>query len=100
MTNIRISRLDDAEGDINTADILAALELDDMDEMSPAELETKAYADKGIIPNKIAAANAGSFGIKKAYFDVWKPVDETKKGIWHLQKDADGGEWIVRADSE
>ena len=99
-TNIRISRLDDAGGNMNLSDIEAALEQDAIEEMTPDELEAKAFADEGAIPNKIAKEKAEGFGIRKAYFDVWKPVDESKVGIWHLSKDEDGSEWIVRADSE
>lgn len=97
---IRISRLDDPSGNMNVSEIEAALELDARDEMTPLEVEAKDFNEKGIIPNKIASSNAKSFGLRHAYFDVWKPVNTEAKGIWHLQKDADGNEWIVRADGE
>jgi len=99
-TNIRISRYDDAGGNMDMSSIESALEQDAIEEMTPDEREAKAYADSGTVPNKIAKEKADSFGIRKAFFDVWKPVDENKKGVWHLQKDADGNEFIVRADSE
>lgn len=97
---IRISRLDDASGDFNDLKSLeAALEQDAIEEMSPAELETKAFTESGIIPDRVASSQAKSFGLRHAYFDVWKPVDTSAKGVWHLQKDADGNEYIVRADA-
>jgi hypothetical protein len=98
--NMRISRHDDGSGNMNLSDIEAALELDARDEMSPAEVQAKDFTEKGIIPNKVASTKANSFGLRHAYFDVWKPVDTNKSGVWLLQKDADGSECIVRADSE
>ncbi len=98
--NIRISRLDDVGGDFDTKTIEIALEQDAMDEMTPFELEVKNYTEVGIIPKTVAHSQASSFGLRKAYLDVWKPIDSKTSGIWHLQKDADGKEWIVRADGE
>ncbi len=97
---IRISRLDDGSGDFDDLKILeAAIEEDAMEEMSPEELEVKAYTEKGIIPNRLAVARASKFGLRHAYFDVWKPSDSNKQGIWQVQKDADGNDYIIRADA-
>lgn len=98
---IRISRLDDASGDFNDLNSLeAALEQDANEELSPAELEVKAFDEQGIIPARVASAQASKFGLRHAYFDVYKPVNTANKGVWQLEKDADGNEFIIRADAE
>jgi hypothetical protein len=51
-----------------------------------------------ILPNKIAKSNASNFGLRHAYWDVWVPEKNDKKGVWQLQKDASGNEVIVRTD--
>lgn len=96
---IRISRLDDASGDFNDLKSLeAALEQDTIEEMSPEELEVKAFTEQGIIPSRVASSKASSFGLRHAYFDVYKPINTSNQGVWQLQKDANGNEYIVRAD--
>jgi hypothetical protein len=98
---IRISRLDDTSGDFNDLNSLeAALEQDAVEEMSPEELEVKAFTEQGIIPARVASSKASTFGLRHAYFDVYKPVNTSTKGVWQLEKDADGNEYIVRADAE
>lgn len=96
---IRISRFDDFGEDFDTKFIESALAEDTRDEMSPAEVEQLDFTEKGIIPNCVAASKASSFGLRHSYFDVWKPIDTNAKGVWHLQKDADGNDVIIRADA-
>ena len=66
--------------------------------MDEKELIRHAFVKQGAIPNKVALASASEFGLKHAYFDVYKPADDTKKGVWIIEKDASGIEFIVRAD--
>ncbi len=98
--NIRISRLDDSAGDFDTVNLQAALDQDALEEMSQLDIEKKVYAEQGTIPNKVAASEASTFGLRRAYFDVYKPANSSTRGVWHLEKDADGNDFIVRADEE
>ena len=100
---IRISRFDDFGGDFDTKFIEAALAEDALEEMSPAEREVHEFQTNGTIPDRVAKADASKFGLRHVAFDVWSPsyssnsVASSTKQVWHLEKDADGNEVIVRA---
>jgi len=100
---IKISRLDDAGSDFDTKFIEAALAEDTLEEMSPAEREIHEFQTNGIIPDRVAKIDAVKFGLRKIAFDVWGPtrnvdsVESSTAKVWHLEKDADGNEVIVRA---
>jgi len=96
---IKISRLDDFGSDFDTNFIEAALEQDAREEMSPAEIETKDFQENGIIPTRVAKTNASSFGLRHAYFDVWKPENLEIKSVWQSQT-IDGVDYIVRNNAE
>jgi hypothetical protein len=96
--NIKISKIDSIAGDFDINGIVTALEQDSLDDLSPKELQEKAFKDDGSIPNKVAALDAKAFGLRKSYFDVWTPVNEATPGIWKLNKEADGTEWITREE--
>ena len=95
---IKISRLDEFGSQFDTKFLEAAIEQDNRDNMSPEEVQIAEYTQNGIIPNKVAIGKASTFGLRRAYFDIFKHENNSTKGVWQLQKDADGNEFIVKAD--
>lgn len=98
--SIRVSKI---ENDYSAVDFdslqedLTLAELEDMDELTFAVAKFKA---SGVRPSRIAVANASQFGLKKAFWDVYSPVENPSAGTWRLEKDATtGDEVIVRKDS-
>ncbi len=95
---IKISSISERDTcDVDFSILKEELAASDYEDLSPVEIEEKLYQDHGVAPDKIAVADAGKFGIRRAFFDVFKPSDTTKAGVWHLEKDADGNEYIVKA---
>ena len=64
---------------------LALAEVENLDER---EFAVAKYKVDGIRPTKIAKADVDKFKLRKAFWDVYAPVDSTE------------GRWIVEADSE
>ena len=76
---------------------LTLAEIEDMDEITFAAAKYKVSGER---PVRIAVANASQFGLKKAFWDVFVPVEGVSAGMWRLEKDAATGEdHIVRKDS-
>jgi hypothetical protein len=63
------------------------------------ELAIATFKETGVRPVKIAKADAPAFGIRKAFWDVYSPVEGTPAGAWLLEKDANGDEFIVIKES-
>lgn len=78
-------------------DDLALAEVENMDDVTFAAAKYKATGER---PTRIAIANANQFGLKKAFWDVYSPIEGATAGNWRLEKDATSGEEIiVRKDS-
>ena len=76
---------------------LALAEVENMDDVTFAAAKYKAT---GVRPTVVAAVNAEKFGLKKAFWDVYQPIEGPAAGMWRLEKDASTGEdLIVRKDS-
>ena len=98
--SIKVSKL---ENDYSAFDFeslqedLTLAEIEDMDEITFAAAKYKVTGER---PSRIAVANASQFGLKKAFWDVYSPVEGVNAGMWRLEKDAvTGEENIVRKDS-
>ncbi len=97
----KISKLDGQNYNCLDFKILeSSLKQGGIDDMTDLDLEKEQFKEEGIIPNKVAKADAEVFGLRKAYFDIFKPVNPSTPGVWKLEKDASGSEYIVRSDGE
>ncbi len=98
--NTKITSISQRDCSVDYSVLKEELANAEYDELSPSQIEEKLYKEHGVVPAKIAVENIEKFNIRRAFFDVYKSTDETKKGVWHLEKDADGNEFIVRADEQ
>lgn len=96
-------RISNIEQNYNTLDFselqedLTLAEVENMDDVTFAAAKYKVTGER---PVRIAAVNAEKFGLKKAFWDVYSPVEGVASGMWRLEKDATTGEeTIVRKDS-
>ena len=96
--NNKIVSIEQNYGALDIDILKASLEAGDIEEMDSKEIVRHAFVKQGSIPNRIMVKEASDFGLKHSYFDVWKPVDEAKTGVWIMEKDSSGQEWIVRAE--
>ena len=63
--------------------------------LSDRELAIANYKEKGIRPTRIAKADAEAFGIRKAFWDVYSPVEGVKGGQWQIEKDVESGDEYI-----
>jgi hypothetical protein len=71
------------------------LALADLEAMDDKEYLVAKFKATGKRPERIAVADAASFGLRKAFWDVYAPVDANQQGTWILEKDADSGEEFI-----
>ncbi len=97
----KISKLDTQNYNCLDFGILqSSLKEEDFEEMSELEKSQEEFKTSGSIPKKVAMKDIQSFGLRRAYFDIFKPSNPSTSGIWRLEKADDGSEWIVRSDGE
>lgn len=73
------------------------MRLAELEEMSNAEYNLAKFAETGERPTKIAKTDAEKFGLRKAFWDVYAPVESPNSGQWVVEKDAESGdEFITR----
>jgi hypothetical protein len=98
--SIRIGKIEQDYGAVDFGmlqDDLALAEVENMDDVTFATAKYKATGER---PVRIAVANAAQFGLKKAFWDVYSPVEGVAAGNWRVEKDAaTGEEFISRRDS-
>lgn len=76
------------------------LQLADLEAMEDKEYLIARYKANGKRPARIAVADAASFGLKKAFWDVYAPVESAQSGSWVLEKDAENGEEFIVSRAE
>ena len=98
--SIRIGKIEQDYSAVDFASLqedLALAEVENMDDLTFAAAKYKATGER---PIRVAAVDAAKFGLKKAFWDVYAPVEGSDAGMWRLEKDASTGEeMIVRKDS-
>jgi len=97
--NNKIATIQQNYNSVDTDMLKENLTAADIEELSVEENEERLFKEQGIIPNKIRLSNIDKFMIKKAFWDVYKPIDESKKGVWILESDSEGNKFIVRTDA-
>jgi len=96
--SIRISKIDQNYSAIDFNSLKDGMEEAEREDMTSEDLTKEAFSVHGIVPSRVALANADEFGLRKAFFDVWKPTNPETQGTWRLSKEADGTEWITREE--
>jgi hypothetical protein len=71
------------------------LELADVEELSERDFAVAKYKATGERPLRIAMADADTFGLKKAFWDVYSPVENPQTGRWIIEKDATSGDEFI-----
>ena len=71
------------------------LSLAEVENLSEKDFALSKFQSTGQRPGKIAVADAEKFGLKKAFWDVYAPVEQSTSGRWVLEKDADTGEEFI-----
>lgn len=72
----------------------------DKELLSERELAIANYKENGVRPTRIAKADAQTFGLRKAFWDVYTPIEGVQNGQWMLEKDAESGdEFIIVKES-
>jgi hypothetical protein len=76
------------------------LELADVENLSKRDFAIAKYKNTGSRPVRIAKADASEFGLRKAFWDVYAPVESPTDNRWVLEKDAEtGDEYITLKES-
>jgi hypothetical protein len=76
------------------------LELADVEGLNEREFAIAKFKNTGQRPTRIAAVDASNFGLRKAFWDVYAPVDSPTENRWVLEKDAEtGDEYITLKES-
>jgi hypothetical protein len=96
--SIKISKIDQNYSAIDFNSLKNGIEDADREDLTTEDLSKEAFAKSGTIPSRVALASASQFGLRKAYFDIWKPANPETKGVWKLSKEADGTEWITQEE--
>ncbi len=92
------NKIGNIEQNYNTLDFqelqndLALAEVEAMDERTYAIAKYKTTGER---PLKIAAIDAEAFGIRKAFWDIYAPIENPSAGYWRLEKDATTGEEVI-----
>jgi len=76
------------------------LELADVEALSEKEFAIAKYKATGERPIKIAKADAETFGLKKAFWDVYSPVENPQPGRWVVEQDAESGDEFITLKTE
>ena len=76
------------------------LELADVEALSERDFAIAKYKATGERPLRIAKADAGTFGLKKAFWDVYSPVENPQVGRWIIEKDATSDDEFITLKSE
>ncbi len=98
--SIRVSKIENDYSAVDFTELQEDLTLADLEDMDEATYAVAKYKASGVRPSRIAVASAAQFGLKKAFWDVYSPVEGPTAGNWRLEKDASTGEEvIVRKDS-
>jgi hypothetical protein len=76
---------------------LELAEIESMDDRTYAIAKYKATGER---PVKVAKSDAESFGLRRAFWDIYSPVEGVAAGQWKIEKDATTGEeFIIRKES-
>jgi hypothetical protein len=83
--------------DIN--ELTEDLQLAEVENLGEREYAVAKYKADGVRPTKIAKADADKFGLRKAFWDVYSPVDSTQ-GRWIVESDAESGDEFIVLKAE
>lgn len=98
--SFKISKIEQNYRALDFKELQNDLNLADVENLGEREYSIAKYKETGERPVKVAAADASSFGLRKAFWDIYAPVENTAGGQWRLDKDAvTGEEFIIRKDS-
>jgi nitrogen fixation protein FixH len=95
--SLRINSVNQNYNVLDYKELSADLRLAELEEMSTSEYDISKYAATGQRPVKIAKADAEKFGLRKAFWDIYAPIENPSQGQWIVSKDAESGdEFITR----
>lgn len=98
--SIKVSKIENDYSSVDFDTLQEDLTLAEVENMDAATFAVAKYKTSGVRPSRIAIASAEQFGLKRAFWDVYSPVEGPTAGQWRLEKDASSGEeFIVRKDS-
>ena len=92
----KISKIEQNYEAIDFTELVDDLKLADYEEMNNAEFALAKYKETGVRPLRIAKADAEKFGLRKAFWDVYSPIEKTETGQWTLEVNEAGEESIIR----
>lgn len=91
----KISNIEQNYNALDFKELQSDLNLADAEEMDDRSFAIAKYKTTGERPVKVAKVDAESFGLRKAFWDVYSPVEGTSAGMWRLDKDASTGEEVI-----
>lgn len=91
----KISKLEQNYNALDFTELQNDLNLADVEGMDERHYAIAKYKATGERPMKVAKVDAESFGLRKAFWDVYSPAEGTAAGAWRLDKDAVTGEDII-----
>jgi len=75
------------------------LTLAEVENLGEREYAVAKYKVDGVRPVRIAKADAAEFKLRKAFWDVYSPVDSTE-GRWIVEADAESGDEFIVLKTE
>jgi hypothetical protein len=96
----RISRIEQNYNALDFTELQNDLELAEVESMDERTYAIAKYKVTGERPVRVAKADAESFGLRRAFWDIYSPVEGVTAGQWKIEKDATTGEeFIIRKES-
>ena len=96
----KISIIEQNYNTLDFSELQDDLNLADAENMDERSFSIAKYETTGERPVKVAAVDADKFGLRKAFWDMYAPVEGVASGYWKLEKDAvTGEEVIIRKES-
>ena len=98
--NIKINSVNQNYETLDIGDLQSDLDLARLEEMGEHEYALAKFKDTGVRHQRIAVAEAKEFGLRKAFWDVYSPVEKSETGRWMVEKDATSGEEFITLKKE
>lgn len=96
----RISKIEQNYNALDFNELQNDLDLAEVESMDERTYAVAKYKATGERPVKVAKVDAESFGLRKAFWDIYAPVEGIAAGQWKIEKDATTGEeFIIRKES-
>jgi len=99
MSENKINGVEQNYNALDFGELSSDLELAEVENLNDREYAVAKYNASGVRPVKIAAVDAEKFGLRKAFWDVYSPVDSTT-GRWIVEADAESGDEFIVLKTE